>query len=156
MRKPIKPEYEGPVELPNGYLATDTGDTWHSYMPREFWTPEARRLFKAAEEAGIIVWCPETDRYLKGENLTKGQLAYWCKKASSYLGLDRGLETCWAPFERVFGTLPGRDLISGEPIKGSNPLRFTLHNLKESAGEDGAYRASIDDFFETLNNIKNE
>ena len=152
MRKPIKPEYEGPVELPNGFLATDTGDTWHLYMPKEFWTPEARGLFKAAEEAGIIAWSAEADKYTRGLNTTKAQLAYWCEKASTYLGLDRKGDTSWIPFEKVFGTPGWRDPSSGETTKGSNPLKAALHNLEEGRLGPEAYTKPIDDFFNTLNN----
>ena len=165
MKKPIKYEYEGPVEIKPGVWASDTGDIWHYYMPREFWTPEARRLFDAAEEFGIIVWPKDprgeyaAEHYEKGENMTKAQLAYWCKRASTWLGLDRGSTTNWRPFEKAFGDPAWTDPLTGEKHKGSNPLKAALHDIDYTTqAQDAArteYTQPIDIFFEILDNNKN-
>jgi len=146
--KPLHIEYEGPVEIAPGKFASDTGDTWHAIMPKLLWTPEARRLFSRAAEAGLIVYIDEATCYCKGEGITKAQLAYWCKRACTYLGLDRGGTTNWKPFEAVFGwrTLEG---------KQTTPLKATLQNINYSAQAPAdawqEYLAPIDNFFNSLN-----
>jgi len=108
MKKSNKTEFEGAFIDARGRKHLDTGDLWHAYMPREFWNARARHLFKSAVAAGLIVWVDEANTFAAGERLTKAQLAYWCKRASTYLGLDRGSTTNWKPFERVFNA-PGMD-----------------------------------------------
>lgn len=146
MKKPQQIEYEGPKEIAPGKWACDTGDSWHAEMPRAFWTAEARALFKAAEAAGIVAYCWQAGTYSKGEGITKAQLAYWCIKASTYLGIDRGGTTNWKPFEAVFGNPSG--------VEASTPLKACLHNIgytKQAAGEAWQdYTAPIDLFFENL------
>ena len=88
-----------------GYLHIDTGDPWHAEAPRLFWTAEARRLFKAALDGGFLQ-TGEGDAFYnfrKGEGVTWSMLAYWCQRASSYLGLDRNSTTYWKPFEDLLG-----------------------------------------------------
>lgn len=143
--KTQKIEKEQPFVDDRGYLHTDTGDPWHAYAPRIFWTEKARHLFRAALDAGILE-PSEGDLYLqRAEGITKAQLAYWCKRASTYLGLDKGRmqesnqpRTCWPPFDQFFGTTP------------SAPLRAALHNIEESTAPE-EYTAEIDAFFESLN-----
>ena len=91
-------------------------DPWQRVAPRIFHTAEARHLFAEAEKAGIILYYPELEIYGCGPGITKGQLAYWCKKASAYLGIDRGGNTNWKPFAVVFH-YPGK------------PLRNDLHSV---------------------------
>lgn len=159
MKKPQQIEYEGPVEIAPGRWAADTGDRWHAEMPRAFWTAEARHLFKAAEAAGIVAYCWEASAYFKGEGITKAQLAYWCIKASTYLGIDRGGTTNWRPFEAVFGRPAGVDFLTGEKVPASTPLKACLHNIDyttQAAGEARQdYTAPIDLFFENLKTSTN-
>lgn len=147
MKKPQKIEFEGPQVLPSGFIAIDTGDLWHAEMPRAFWTAEARQLFRSATDAGIVQYIWEAGTYSRGPGITKAQLAYWCKKASTYLGIDRGNTTNWKPFEQVFGG------------PGCNPLKATLHNITDDltgshSTED--YTAAIDNFFRQLEASTNE
>lgn len=157
--KPRKPEYEGPVLLPNGIVAADTGDRWHSYMPREFWTAEARKLFKASKDAGLI-WLDDNDRWQPCEGITKAQLAYWCKKASSYLGIDRGSLTNRKAFEKVFGRPARIDPLTGERLKASNPLKANSHDIYNQVLSDKnsveRYEAPIDELFAALEASDNE
>lgn len=149
MKTPQQIEFEGPIEIAPGKWASDTGDSWHAEMPRAFWTAKARALFKAAEAAGIVAYCWQAGTYGKGEGITKAQLAYWCKKASTYLGIDRGGTTNWRPFEAVFG-----NPTSNPAGKASTPLKATFKNIEYTAQlADKAkkeYLAPIDQFFNTL------
>lgn len=138
---------------------------WQNFMPREFWTPEARMLFWKAIEAGFIGWYPELDILEAGRGITKGQLAYWCKRASTYLGLDRGKTTSWKPFEVYFNG-PGAVWCdrSGKAIKTDKPtpLKASLWCLKHQPEYDDSKRetnaegyrldqvADIDAFFDAL------
>ncbi len=103
--KPLKIEQEGPFVDERGYLHIDTGDPWHAEGPRLFWTAEARRLFKAALDGGFLQTGEGGAFYnfRKGEGVTWSMLAYWCQRASSYLGLDRNSTTYWKPFEDLLG-----------------------------------------------------
>ena len=164
MKKVRKIEYEGPVEVKPGVWATDTGDPWHAEMPRIFWTPEARRLFSAATAAGILKYEFVTGKFRPGNGITKAQLAYWCKRASTFLGLDRGGTTSWKPFEDYFNypefCWKNR---AGQPIEtiAPTPLKASLwclkdqpaYSVKRETNSEG-YRldqvAQIDDFFSEL------
>ena len=151
--KPQKTEIEGPFIDAAGRQRLDSGDLWHLYMPRAFWTTEARQLFKAATAAGIIRWIDEAETYTAGEGITQGQLAYWCKRASTYLGLDKATSTNWKPFEKVFGT-PANELWG---TKASLPLRIKYLDLEKVKWEGtDQYKAIIEEFFETLNASTNE
>lgn len=143
-----KPEFEGPFYDDCGRLHIDTGDSWHSLMPHELWTAEARQLFQAAEDAGLIMANPYgcgTASYWPCEGITKAQLAYWCKKASTCLRLDKGTmqmtdngRTNWKVFDKVFTD------------KDQTPLRLCLHNIDEARNPE-MLTAVIDQFFYSLN-----
>lgn len=130
-----------------------TTDSWNAEAPRILHTAQARRLFGAALQAGILreVWATDEHgrpaAYVgldRADTITRAQLAYWCKRASTYLGLDRGNTTNWKPFEALFG--PG--------------LKNTLHDIGYTAqAPDGArqeYTRPIDEFFATLDTPTNE
>ena len=129
-----------------GFVHIDNGDIWHLEMPRLFHTARARRLFKAAEEAGILEYIGEAGVYDRGAGIKKVQLAYWCKKASTYLGLDMGSathgeekdapRTNWKPFEEAFNPCGA-------------PLRSTLHAIAYAEHPE-KYTKPIDDFFAEL------
>ena len=113
--------------------------------PREFWTPEAFTLFNAARKAGIIYFdSATTDRWLQRERIGKAGLAYFCKRASKYLRLNKGSHTNWKPLEKMFNSTPP-----------AAPLRLSLHLLDESAGQE-AVKERIDKFFDTLNDYCDE
>ena len=133
--------------LPEAYLLI---------TPEAFWTREAFNLFQQAQAEGIItcVWELDTwgrgpgkrledlradlnsDKYIPPAPITKGQLAYFCKRACRRLHLNQGAHTNWRPFEQMFGFAPGT-------------MRRYLHNLDERYGklEDPA----IDKFFDGVN-----
>jgi len=135
-----KPEFEGEFVDENGHLHADTGDCWHRDMPRELWTPEARQVFFAAVEAGLLEFHPYEDYYIAGEGVTKPQLAYWCKCASTHLHLDKGEKrTNWKVFEAVFN-----------PSKTETPMRLCLHDIDEAKAPE-MQTAVIDTFFDNLN-----
>lgn len=129
-----------------------TGSSWEAETPAILHTAQARELFGAAISAGILreVWASDGNGLIayvgldRGPGMTRAQLAYWCKLASSYLGIDRGGTTNWKPFETLFG-------------KG---LKGTLHDIGYTAqAADGArqeYTRPIDKFFATLNTSTNE
>ncbi len=150
--KPLKLEPEDTSFVDShGFVHIDNGDRWHIEMPRLFHSARARRLFKAAEDAGLLVYISEAGVYGKGEGITKAQLAYWCKKASTYLGLDKGSarrggkmdapRTNWKPFEDALNPC-------------GPPLRSTLHNIDfvatDPSGSREKYLEPIDDFFKKL------
>ena len=150
--KPLKLEPEDTSLVDSsGFVHIDNGDRWHIEMPRLFHTARARRLFKAAEEAGILEYIGEAGVYDRAKGISKAQLAYWCKKASTYLGLDKGsarLEaeidaprTNWEPFEDALNPCGA-------------PLRSTLHNIAFVATNPSGSRERmikpIDDFFREL------
>jgi hypothetical protein len=121
-----------------------TAEIWRRFAPPSLSTDKARRLFEKAIRAGLIYYDEEFEIVLPADGITKAQLAYWCKKASTYLGLDKGRmqqtdkrRTGWAPFEALFGYGPRR------------PLRSTLHNIEESTAPED-YTGEIDAFFEAL------
>ena len=139
--KPQKIEWEGALIDERGYLHTDTGDPWHAYMPEEFWTKDARRLFSAALDAGIIELAEGDTYFWGGRGITKGQLAYWCVKACQYLGLNRGSFCNWKPFDEAFGFQ-------------DKPLRNALHSIGYYAQDPFELREDltdpIDKFFKAL------
>lgn len=131
-------------------------DTYLAVTPAELWTREAFDLFKAAQEAGIIELCWELDCWTAGpglppaklaadlnndipklhpERITKGRLAYFCKRACWRLHLNNGAHTNWLPFEAMFNYKPGT-------------MRRYLHNVEERYGSlEDPY---IDAFFESV------
>ncbi|MBR5705667.1 MAG: hypothetical protein IKX21_06850 [Deltaproteobacteria bacterium] len=131
-----------------------TTDSWNAEAPRILHTAQARRLFAEAIRAGILreVWATDEHgqaAYLgldRAGTITRAQLAYWCKKASTYLGIDRGLTTNWKPFEEVLAFGQG--------------LKLTLHdiyyNQKIADGIRQEYTRPIDEFFATLDTSTNE
>lgn len=150
--KPQKLEDIGAFVDASGHLHTDKGDSWNAEAPRILHTAQARQLFGAALRAGILreMWATDEEGLTafvglaQGEGLNRAQLAYWCKLASTYLGIDRGATTNWKPFEALFG-------------KG---LKGTLHDIGYTAqAPDGArleYTRPIDQFFATLDTSTNE
>ena len=113
--------------------------------PTEFWTWEAFDLFEAAMKAGIIGYAKLEEDYdyyiwkpglLEGRRLTKGRLAYFCKRASRVLDLDQGSKTTWTPFEQMFWFKP-------------KTMRLYLHNVEESNKNGTLDDPCIDEFFES-------
>lgn len=151
--KPQQLEDIGPFVDASGHLHTDKGDSWNAEAPRILHTAQARQLFGAAIRAGILreVWATDEHgqpaAYVgldRADTITRAQLAYWCKLASTYLGIDRGATTNWKPFEALFG----------QGLKG------TLHDIGYTVqAPDGArqeYTRPIEDFFATLDTSTNE
>jgi len=130
--------------LPEEYL---------QHTPADFWTREAFALFQAAARAGIIAFDDLADTWTAGPTYPKAALAYFCQRASRALHLNKGAQTNWGPFERMFN--PGSLCWPGWPNDAADtppeyhpaaPLRLCLHNLEESAGQESK-KAFIDKFF---------
>lgn len=128
-------------------------DWYTGSAPADFWTREAFALFEAARQEGLIDFdSTYSDSWTAGPNIPKGALAYFCQKASRCLHLNKGAHTNWKPFERMFnrGSLcwPESDTTGqAQPeLRPAAPLRLSLHNLEESAGQE-ALRSRIDEFF---------
>ncbi len=97
----------------------------------------AVRLFINAWDAGLIDYHFELDTWITGPELTRPALAYWCQRASTFLGLDKGFHrTNWKLFDEVFG--------------GSNPLKASLHSFLDRK-TNPHYREIVDDFFNNQN-----
>ena len=122
----------------------------------ELWTWEAFNLFQEAQAAGIIcfegaftdTWRPgpgkpleslqadlNSDSYTPPSPITKGQLAYFCKRASKRLHLNKGCHTNWAPFEFTFDYKP-------------KTMRRYLHNVEERGQATRLEDPYIDAFFD--------
>lgn len=135
---------------------------WDRLGVEELMNSASVELFERARTAGFIEWqltnqaavdfCDAEPNYElrpAAPLAQKARLAYWCVRASTYLGLDKGRmqkndkpRTHWKPFEKAFG-------VSG------TPLRLCLHLIDESpAPED--YTALIDQFFAALEASDNE
>ncbi len=137
------------IGLPEAYLLI---------TPETFWTQEAFNLFQEAKAAGIIeiVWELDTwgrgpgkrpdklladlnsDKYIPPTPITKGQLAYFCKRACWRLHLNQGAHTNWWPFEQMFGFAPGT-------------MRRYLHNVEERSASGKLEDPYIDAFFDKAN-----
>lgn len=134
-------------------------DFFYYNTPAAFHTWRALELIEAAERAGLLAWTTTNAAAVEflneapeitlrpapaGPIKTRAQLAYWCKLASTYLGIDRGATTNWKPFEAMFG-------------KG---LKGTLHDIDYTAQDPESarqeYTRPIDVFFATLNTSTNE
>lgn len=122
-------------------------------LPPELLLYKAQDLFLAAMEYGFFYWDSEdtAEPWKPLPGITRGQIAYWCKKASTYLGLDKRQSTNWALFERVFGHPEGIDPMTGKKRKASHPLRYANNNIKQAVFKE-ELMAPIDDFFNNLNN----
>ena len=134
-------------------------DFFYYNTPDAFHTRRAFELISAAEAAGFLSWIctnqaavdfadAEPDFSLRrapaGPLKTRAQLAYWCKKACSYLGLNRGSTTWWEPFEDLFG----------KGLKGT--LHDMYYNQVVADGIRQEYATPVDAFFETLNTSTGE
>ena len=139
--------------------------------PAVFHTYRAYDLFNIAITAGLFEWENQlnTEQFLQwidtrkpseskqfgeiphklvptesGPIRTQAHLAYWCLRASTYLDLDNGGQTCWKPFEELF-ELPSRAL---SRATGQLELKYDEKgNLKDKREE---FTAEIDDFFASL------
>lgn len=80
---------------------------------------------------------------------TQQHLAYWCIRASTYLGLDRGSTTCWEPFEELFQQ-PSRSL-----SRATGPLDLKRDTRGRIIGKREEYTAEIDAFFDALETALN-
>lgn len=119
-------------------------DAWREIVPPSLQSKKARLLFEEAVKAGLLYYDPDFNFFLPADTITKPQLAYWCKRASTYLGIDNGRmqktnkpRTRWAPFDALFGYSDRR------------PLRATMHNIEERTAPE-EYTARIDAFFDAL------
>ena len=126
---------------------------WYTQTtPADFWTGEAFALFSAAQQAKIITYDTIADSWTAGPNIGKGALAYFCQKASKCLHLNKGAHTNWGPFETMFNPGSLRWPESGPTGQAqpenrpAAPLRLSLHNLQESAGQESK-QGLIDAFF---------
>lgn len=103
-------------------LTTEGLPEWYvEFTPAAFWSQEAFNLFEAAREAGIIDFEQYNYTWTKGPKMPRAGLAYFCKKASRLLHLNKGSHTNWKPFEVMFN--------SGYEKKPT-PLRLILHDLE--------------------------
>lgn len=110
-------------------------DWYVEITPAEFWTRGAFDLFQAAEQAGLIRFDSDYSfSWTAGANMSKAALAYFCKRASRQLRLNRGSHTNWQPFEIMFNPQ-------------GNPLRLNLHTLDYSGQE--IKKDQIDRFFDS-------
>ena len=128
-------------------------DWYTEITPPDLWTREAFELIQAARLAGLIGFDSKYSwRWTTGENIPKAALAYFCKRASKQLRLNRGSHTYWQPFEIMFnsGLADPTDPIF---CHACNPLRLCLHNLEESAGQE-AIKERIDRFFDSYEQSK--
>jgi len=122
------------------------------FVPDQFLTDKATDLLDAAQAAGLIEsYEPIENDFLgngdlvicwrRGSQLSSnGQLAYFCKEASTYLGFDRVLDTSWRPFEDLFNFKP-------------RSMKNALHSIKDD-DDSRKYKpeciAKIDAFFGEL------
>lgn len=124
-------------------------------LPAELCLYKAQDLFFLAQEDGFFYWDPDDTTlatpWQPRPGITRGQIAYWCKKASEHLGLNKGQSTNWPIFEKVFGYPGGIDPLTGEKRKASHPLRFAYNNLDQSIYAN-ELKKPIDAFFNNLNN----
>ena len=158
-------------------LADLTEATYYHNTPAAFHTYRAYYLFTIAIAGGWFMWekllNPEQFlQWLEAHKPLKSQLqlgeiphkliipesspirtqphlAYWCIRASTYLGLDKVSSTNWEPFEDLFG-LPHKTL-----CRTTGPLdlkRDTQGRIVEKREE---YTAEIDDFFASLEKALN-
>ena len=113
--------------------------------PGELWTKEAFDLFQAARKRRYIGYDFAHDCWHRGRGIPKAGLAYFCKRASSYLRLTNGCHAYWKPFEWMFNY-------------GRNPLRKSLFNLEGEGASDKLekWKTDIDLFFNTLNDNSDE
>ena len=114
--------------------------------PSDLWTAGAFYLFDAAQKAGIISYNEIEHEWTAGTGapikITKGRLAYFCKRASRALNLNNGAHTNWLPFEIVFGY-------------EYQTMRLYLHNVEESSKSKRLEDPFIDAFFEALEKALN-
>ena len=106
-----------------------------------FWNADAFALFGAAQMAGIISYDEDERTWIAGSRtapkITKGRLAYFCKRASRALNLNNGAHTNWKPFEWLFNYKP-------------KTMRLYLHNVEECSKSKLLEDSFIDGFFDNL------
>ena len=126
-----------------------------SRSPETFHTLGAWALFMCAQSAALLRWKLDTDNDISifhlapnpaGPIKTKAHLAYWCIRASTFLGLDRGPKrtTFWKPFEELFGQ-PRKAL-----SRATGPLDLQRDNEGRITQKNEAYTKEIDAFFDNL------
>ena len=110
-------------------------DWYVEFTPAAFWTLEAFGLFEAARKAHIIAFDEYFYTWTAGPEIPKAVLAYFCKRASKQLDLNKHSHTNWKPFETMFN--------SGSYDYTPGPLRLCLHDLEFQGGK----KDRIDRFF---------
>ena len=123
-------------------------------LPAELCLHKAQDLFLAAMEYGFFYWDSEdtAEPWKPLPGITRGQIAYWCQKASTYLGLDNRQHPNWTVFEKVFGHPEGIDPMTGKKRDKSRPLRCSLSDLQRYSETVDSLKQPINDFFNNLNN----
>lgn len=136
-------------------------DFFYYNTPAEIHTWRAYDLFCAAEKEGLFSWictnqaavdfCLEDPCFSLRPNpagpiKSLARLAYWCMRASYYLGLDRGKQhsTYWKPFEDLFGK-KRRSLSRATWL-----LDLSTDERKRPISLNTEYTAEIDAFFDRL------
>ena len=144
--------------------AEDPRKWWHDTMPKELWTDEAFQLFQAAEREELLFCDADEDSYpyKPGRKMkSKGQLALWCKLASTYLEMDSSRKTAqgalqtltnWKPFEKVFNSgsvdwmarAGKRTKVTAYPT----PLKVSYQQIEEADASDLRIKPIYDFFAE--------
>lgn len=129
-------------------LPMSQNSEFYPILPPDLRTEAAEWLFTAAIDAGLLAWSPSRTSIVKGPALkNRAQLAYFCVKASTYLGLDRGATTSWESFDLLFTEL-------------ETPLIKSLYSIGYSQTERLAGKLAmkpqpgirlIEEFFEEMN-----
>lgn len=146
--------------------------------PGAFHTYRAFDLFTIAVSAGLFEWQRTLDSEQYGQWLeahkplksplqlaeiphklvptesgpikAQQHLAYWCIRASTYLGLDKVSCTCWEPFEDLF-QLPRKTL-----SRVTKPLELKRDTTTgRIISKRKEYTAEIDAFFDALETALN-
>ena len=132
-------------------------DLFVQYTPAAFHTQGAWALFMCAQSAALLNWKVDIENNAffhlwptpTGPIKTKAHLAYWCIRASTYLGLDKVSSTNWEPFEDLFG-LPHKTL-----CRTTGPLDLKRDTQGRIVKKREEYTAEIDDFFASLEKALN-
>lgn len=130
-------------------------DLFANHTPAAFHTQGAWALFMCAQSAALFSWKLDIENKISnfhpwpnpaGPIKTKAHLAYWCIRASSFLGLDRGPKhtTFWKPFEELLGQ-PRKAL-----SRATGPLDLERDNEGRITHKNEAYTKEIDAFFDNL------
>ena len=147
----------------------DENSPYRLMFPEEIQSQEAEKLIDATIKLGALEWADNvaldfteynsdfTDSLLRpvpgGMLRSLPRLAYWCMKASTYLGLDEGRKTVhgadadgmvrqtrWSPFEQLFRIKKGT---LRRAVQKCDFSKLDPHGAKDFTKE-------INDFFDWL------